>query len=164
MKTFLLACALTLAAAPALANDFVLDGMSIQSKGKTDYGEAVEVSGKCGSASVRITGANRDESGVSVGSEAVLTVKGAKGTLATGQSDTFFLESANELACVATPKGPMLLLAAFCTARECPEVNYQVIDTASMRQLTFYDWDKPCTRACAEKALGMKVPAALQSL
>lgn len=164
MKKFLVV-AVALAAGAAHAGEIQLDAKTVRPTGKSEVGEQlVEVSGKCGTAAVRFSNVRQVDGELAATDQSSLTIHGVKGTLATGERDSFFLDSANELACLATPKGPMLILAAWCTASQCPEVNYQIIDTATMRQLTFYDWDKPCTRACAEKALGMKVPAALQSL
>lgn len=161
----ILALAMVLATGVADAGDIQLDEMTVKSTGKNDVNEQlVEVNGKCGTAQVRFSNVRQRDNGFAADEAATLAIKGAKVTIASGASDTFFLDGANELACIATAKGPRLVFAAWCMSTQCPAVNYQVIDTVSMRQLTKFDWDRPCDKACAEKALGAKLPKALQSL
>lgn len=161
----ILALALVLATGVAYAGDIQLDDMTVKSTGQNEVNEQlVEVSGKCGTAQVRFSNVRQRDGGFAADEAAKLTIKGAKGMLASGASDSLFLDGANELACMTTAKGPRLVLAAWCMSTQCPAVNYQVIDTTSMRQLTKFDWEKPCDKTCAEKALGAKLPKALQAL
>lgn len=162
MKEFLV-LAIALATGMAHAGSIQLDQQSVTPTGFNDVGEQlVEVSGKCGAAQVNFAGVRQREDGLSADAQSKLTIKGANSTLATGDSDTFFLDDLNSLACIATPKGPMLVLAAWCLARNCAPVSYQVVDATTIRQLTFYDYENECDDACVEKALGTKLPEYLQ--
>ena len=165
MKNILIGTLFAIVSFPCLAGTVKLDNMSQKSMGKDDMGTPlVEIDGKCGQASVRFSGIHDYDGDLSPDTSAKLTVSGAKGHLSSGDGDEdLFLDEANELVCVATPKGPMLVLAAWCTANSCPEVNYQVVDASSIRRLTKYDYDNACNRACAENALGTKLPVELQS-
>lgn len=165
MKKFLL-LAVALAAAAAQAGEIQLESRTVESTGFNDVGEQlVEVSGKCGAAQVSFSKVRvRQVDGELVADDrSALTIAGAKHKLATGERDTFILDSINSLACVVTPRGPMLVLAAWCLSRNCPAVNYQVVDATTIRQLTFYGYENECDQACAEEVLGTKLPLALQS-
>jgi hypothetical protein len=159
-----LALALVLATAAAHADDFHLTEMTVKPMGKNAVGEKlVEVSGTCGAAKVRFSNVRQREHGLAADETATLTVQAAKRRLLSGAGGTLVLDAANELACVATSKGPRLVLAAWCMSTQCPSVNYQVVDTASMRQVTKFDVELACDKACAEKALGAKLPKGLLS-
>lgn len=156
--------AIGLAAGVAHAGEIQLNDQSITPTGHNDVGEQlVEVSGKCGATQVSFAKVRQIDGELVADDMSALTLKGVKRSLATGESGTFFLDSTNSLACVSTPQGPMLVLASWCTARNCAEVNYQVVDATATRQLTFYDYENGCDQTCAEKALGTTLPLALQS-
>ena len=70
--------------------------------------------GKCGAAQVRFSNARQRDDGLAADEAATLTIKGDKGTLASGASDTFFLDGANELACMTTDRP--LHVATICQA------------------------------------------------
>ena len=132
----ILVLTVALAMGVAHAGTIQLDHQTIRPTGANEVGEKlVEVSGTCGAAKVSFAQVRLVDGEPRADDRAVLTIKGPKKSLKTDQSGRFFLDSTNTLACVKAPKGPMLVLAAWCTARNCPEVNYQVVDAITIRQL-----------------------------
>ena len=162
MKTRILALSLICFAFTAQADDFLLDGMTTTPTGKNDIGQStVRISGKCGAAMVSIADVVRDDDGsLSTRSGAVLSIEGSKGSISSKQPSPLWLDSGNDIACVNSPKGPRVVLAAWCMATSCDPVNYEIVDPASMKLLTGSD---TCDRKCAEKILSTKLPEALQS-
>jgi hypothetical protein len=165
MRTLLLSALLAGIAGQAVAGGptIQLDNAAYNFTAKDDVGRSLYMlDGKCGAAAVRWFKLTRDDDGAyRSGGDSILTVEGPGGKFTSKDNAAFAMENANELVCVATPKGPRLLLAAWCTARNCPPVYYNVIDAKSAKLLTKNDYEAPCDRKCAEKALGAKVPKAL---
>lgn len=165
MRTLLLAALLGGVIGQAFAGGptIQLEQAAYNYTGKNNVGQSLYMlDGKCGAATVRWFKLTRWDTGeYDSGSDSILTVESAGKTFTSKDNAAFAMEEANELFCVATPNGPRLLLAAWCTARNCPPVYYNVIDAKSAKLLTKNDYEAPCDRKCAEKALGAKVPKAL---
>ena len=73
-----------------------------------------------------------------------------------------FLQDRNKLHCVSTPSGPKLVLAMICYARSCAPIDYRVIDPNTLKVINKVDNMEECDAACAEKALGAKLPSSLR--
>ena len=65
------------------------------------------------------------------------------------------------LSCLDTPRGKRLLVATFCNGSACELVEYQVIDPATSK-IANQQSEEMCLRVCAEKTLGVAVPAHLR--
>ncbi|PZQ33272.1 MAG: hypothetical protein DI562_02055 [Stenotrophomonas acidaminiphila] len=121
------------------------------------------ITGSCGVASVRISGALRDAAGAHViGPDGAVAVRSGSRTLTVGPGPKgnagVFLQDRNTLDCVDTPKGPKLLLTLYCDGRACAPMDYRVIDPNGAQILSTQDNLDECDTACAEKALGTSVP------
>lgn len=126
-------------------------------------GEAIQLEGRkladqtatgtCGAASIKVSGVD----GEWISPTGQVEVKGKTGSLRIGSEPYMFMENRNVVACVASKAGPRIVLLAFCDARQCPPSNYYVIDptTAAIKTTTEYG---ECPLACAEKALGARLP------
>jgi hypothetical protein len=159
-RAYLLAPTLLLFCAAAHASDGVrLDGLAVAGSRAT---------GTCGNAAVRVQGIDPDNpyrvDGL-ISANGVITIKGEKTTLTIGGEPTsgIYLQDQNKLHCLASPKGPRLVLASYCFGRDCAEVDYRVIDPAAARVISSQNSAEECDEACAEKALGMKLPTGLGS-
>ena len=53
------------------------------------------------------------------------------------------------------------MLASICFARYCPPVDYRVIDPSTAKVVGMPKGLEECDRACAEKALGQRLPVDL---
>lgn len=152
VPTLLLLCATAYA-----GQGFQLDGLSVAGSPAT---------GTCGKAAVRIHGIESDNPyGVDglIPANGVITIKGEKATLIIGgeSASGIYLQDQNKLHCLASPKGPRLVLASYCFGRDCAEVDYRVIDPATARAISSQNSAEECDEVCAEKALGMKLPTEL---
>lgn len=154
-RAYLLAPTLLLFCAAAYAGQGIqLDGLSVAGSTAT---------GTCDKAAVRIQGIDADNPyGVDdlISATGIITIKGEKATLTIGgeSASGIYLQDQNKLHCLASPKGPRLVLASYCFGRDCAEVDYRVIDPASTRVVSQQTSLEECDEACAEKALGMKLP------
>ena len=160
-RAYLLLPTLLLLCAAAHAGEGVrLNGLSAAGGNAT---------GTCGKAVIHIQGmdpANPSDGGSLIPSHGVITIKGEKATLTIGGESTsgIYLQDQNKLYCVASPKGPRLVLASYCFGRDCAEVDYRVIDPATARAISQQTSIEECDEVCAEKALGMTLPKDLGSI
>lgn len=134
-----------------------LDGLSVAGSTAT---------GSCGKAAVRVQGIDPDNPyGVKglIPANGIITIKGEKATLTIGgeSASGIYLQNQNKLHCLASPKGPRLVLASYCFGRSCAEVDYRVIEPATARVISSQNSAEECDDACAEQALGMKLPTKL---
>lgn len=125
--------------------------------------------GTCGPARIEIQGLDADnphETRGLVSSQGSITVHNGKASLTIGGevSSDLFLQEQNKLHCLPTPTGPRLVLAGYCFARFCAPVDYRVIDPTNMRVISRQNPDNECDAKCAEKALGAKLPKAINAL
>ena len=125
--------------------------------------------GTCGPARIEIQGLDADnphETRGLVSSQGMITVRNGKASLTIGGevSSDLFLQEQNKLHCLPTPTGPRLVLAGYCFARFCAPVDYRVIDPTNVRVISRQNPDNECDAKCAEKALGSKLPEALNGL
>ena len=126
------------------------------------------VTGTCGPATVRITDTEKDpinEMGFH-GSYSAIHVQSGKASLKISpdpdSSSGIYLQDRNKLHCITTPTGAKLLLAMLCYARSCAPVDYRVIDTSTAKVINKLNDMDECDAACAQKALGTKLPVELQ--
>ena len=122
--------------------------------------------GKCGASAVSISDVSvQNPSGernlISLNSEITLR-QGGRSLVVAGEAPQtgFYLQDMNRLHCLVTPKGPRVLVGAYCLARMCVPADYIVIDPATLKVLSKPVGDA-CEEDCAEKALGMPLPASL---
>ena len=159
-RAYLLVPTLLLLSAAVHAGEGVrLNGISIS----TADGKAT---GTCGKAIIQIQGmdpANQSDGGSLIPSHGVITIKGETASLTIGgeSASGIYLQDQNKLHCVASPKGPRLVLASYCFGRDCAEVDYRVIDPATARVISQQTSMEECDEACAEKELGRKLPTEL---
>lgn len=160
------ALALFLVASSASATDgFLFDKIKYQDAGKNSDGvDLYRFTAQCGTADVSFIGLTKDpDIGYVAPYSGVVVVKSSKGKVSSG-SDTnaIRLNDNNEFACVKTPKGPRLVISGYCSGTSgCGPDDFTVIDPATPRILATTHDEKYCTRSCAEKALGTKVPKEL---
>ena len=103
------------------------------------------ISGTCGSATVRILGAQKqdpiNETGFH-GSNAAIEIQSGKSSLKispdTDSGSGIFLQDRNKLHCVSTPGGAKLLLAMYCYGTSCAPVDYRVIHPSTAKVIGFY--------------------------
>lgn len=122
-------------------------------------------SGACGGSVVRVSGLDHSSSSHTfIGPHGSITIMGATtltiGPEAHGNSG-IFLQDRNELHCLGTDKGAMLLLAMHCDGRSCPMVDYRVIDPKTAKVINTQNSFDECDLACAEKSLGTSIPPAI---
>lgn len=125
--------------------------------------------GTCGSATVSITGAEKDSPADSTGFSGLysaITIQSGKSSLKISpdpdSGSTIFLQDRNKLYCVSTPKGRKLILALICYGRSCAPVDYRVIDPGTATVINKLDNMDECDAACAQKALGAPLPQSLR--
>lgn len=158
MRAHLLIPALFLLCTTAHAGQGVqLDGLSVA--GST-------AAGTCGKATVRVQGTDPSNPyGVDglIPANGIINIRGEKATLTIGgeAASGIYLQDQNKLHCLTSPRGPRLVLASYCFGRDCAEVDYRVIDPATARVISRQTSMEECDEACAEKALGMKLPTEL---
>lgn len=149
-------CLLVLYPFTALAGEGVqLDTLTV----KADTAQ-----GTCATARLDISGLSQsDASGHRhvITPQGSLNVRSGQRTLRVGQAEPFFLQDRTMIACVPTPQGKRLVVATFCDGRGCEPVEYLLIEPASAQVLAPTE-GKPCTRACAEKLLGARLPSPLR--
>jgi|GEM_PF-1115889 len=149
MRALILGFALTGLAHSAVAGEAVqLDGRKLAGQTAT---------GTCGTASIKVSGID----GEWISPSGSVEIKGKTGSLLVGSEPHAFMEDRNVLACVESKSGPKLLFLAFCDGRQCPPSNYYVIDPATAKIGTTTDYGE-CPLACAEKALGVRLPENLR--
>jgi hypothetical protein len=120
--------------------------------------------GACGAAKINITGIIHDDASghdnvIAPGGKIVIRAKTK--TLVVGEGGIDFMQDRTMLACVDTSKGQRLVLTTFCDGRSCPPSDYRVIDPMTLAVLSKSSDVDGCSLACAEKALGTRVPAPL---
>ena len=125
--------------------------------------------GTCGPARIEIQGLdayNLHETRGLVSSQGMITIRNGKASITIGGdvSSDIFLQDQNKLHCLPTPTGPRLVLAGYCFARFCAPVDYRVIDPTNVRVVSRQNADNECDAQCAAKALGAKLPEALNAL
>ncbi|WP_448673091.1 hypothetical protein [Pseudoxanthomonas mexicana] len=151
MRTFLLAL-LTLSATTHAGDALQLPTLKVSGR---------QASGTCGPASIRVAGLVQDDasghSNVITPHGEIRVISGSK-QLVIGEGD---LQDRNMAACLSTPKGPRLVVAIFCDGRSCPPVDYWVFDPAKATIVSKPADLEGCSLACAEEALGVKVPEPL---
>ena len=124
--------------------------------------------GRCGGAEVKIKGIEPDPGDARqtrISSEGKITVLSGRASLSIGNDGqaAIYLQDHNKLHCVDTAKGWRLVLAAICFARYCTPVDYRVIDPSTAKVVGMPKGMEECNKACAEKALGAKLPQALDA-
>lgn len=162
MNRYLVLSALLASAGVAQAQNTVeLTDLRASLAGTNAHGEKIHtLTGRCGAALLKIEGATHDpDIGYDFDSQSSLTATVGKRALRSGTD--FELDEHNEIACLTTPKGPRLVVAAWCGGTSCPPVQYQIVDAIGGKMLTKADWDRPCDKACAERALGEAPPKGL---
>lgn len=126
------------------------------------------VSGTCGPATIRISGIDKDpaDSRGFSGSYAAISITSGKSSLIISpdpdSGSTIFLQDRNKLHCVSAPAGPRLVLVMYCDGRSCAPVDYRVIDSKTVKMINKLDNMDECDAACAQKALGVKLPVELR--
>lgn len=157
-RVYLLGLTLLLLSAAVHAGEGIqLDGLSVGGSTAT---------GTCGKATVRVQGIDTGNPyGVDglIPANGIITIRGEKTTLTIGGEATsgIYLQDQNKLHCLASPKGPRLVLASYCFGRDCAEVDYRIIDPATARVISRQTSMEECGETCAEKALGMKLQTEL---
>ncbi len=130
------------------------------------------ISGTCGTATVKVTDANKDPdspmdaTGFSARYTAISVQSGEASLKISPDPESgsvVFLQDRNKLHCASTPTGPKLILAMYCYARSCAPLDYRVIDTATAKVISKQDDMEECDAVCAESALGIRIPDALTS-
>lgn len=124
--------------------------------------------GRCGSAEVKVQGIEPDPHApgqTRISSQGKITVLSGSASLNIGSEDqaTIYLQDHNKLHCIDTAKGRRLVLATVCFARYCTPVDYRVIDPSTAKVVGMPKGMEECNKACAEKALGAKLPQALDA-
>ena len=153
-KTLFLA--LVVASFPAHAGNGVqLDRFQLSGTGAT---------GSCGKAVITLEGitqsdANGHANVISPGG--LVSIEAGAKTLNIGRAEPFFLQDRTMLACLDTAKGKRLVVATFCDGRSCQPVEYLVLDP-SKPVLPTQVRPEGCSLRCAEKVLGVRVPAPLR--
>lgn len=126
------------------------------------------VTGTCGPATVRITDTDKDpinEMGFH-GSYSAIQIQSGKSSLSIGpdapSGSPFYLADRNRLHCLSTPTGPKLVVVMYCYGRSCAPVDYRVIDASTAKVINKLNDIDECDAACAQKALGVPLPASLK--
>ena len=126
------------------------------------------VTGTCGPATVRITDTDKDpinEMGFH-GSYSAIHVQSGKASLKISpdpdSGSGIYLQDRNRLHCITTSTGDKLLLAMYCYGRSCAPVDYRVIDASTAKVINKLNDMDECDAACAEKTLGVSLPATLR--
>ncbi len=166
MRTTLLATALLLtlpafAAPPSQATGTPPGSAGIRLDQLKTSGSAA--TGRCGSAEVKVQGIEPDPQApgqTRISSQGKITVISGRASLNIGSDDqaTIYLQDHNKLHCVDTAKGRRLVLATVCFARYCTPLDYRVIDPSTAKVVGMPKGLEECDRACAEKALGQRLP------
>lgn len=168
MRTILLVTALVLTlptlAAPPQANGTLPASTGIRLDQMQTSGSVA--TGRCGSAEVKVQGIEPDPQApgqTRISSQAKITVISGRASLNIGSEDqaTIYLQDHNKLHCVDTAKGRHLVLATVCFARDCSPVDFRVIDPSTLKVVGLPKGLEECDRACAEKAIGQKLPVDL---
>ena len=160
-----LTLALTLALAMATAYAATPEAIKFDNQ-KT---VASVVTGACVPATIRISETQKDSPVDSTGFSglyAAISIKSGKSSLIISpdpeSGSTIFLQDRNKLHCVNTPTGPKLVLVMVCYARSCAPEDYRVIDANTAKVINKLNHMDECDAACAQKALGVPLPATLR--
>ncbi|MGO4330541.1 hypothetical protein AB4Z48_31860 [Cupriavidus sp. 2TAF22] len=120
--------------------------------------QATNFTGACGGAVVRVMGVT-STSGNHFGIDldaGVVIVRQAGKEIALRDP----LSDQNAIACVPTAIGDRLLIASACAGSSCPDnFTYYVIDPRRLLILVPRKAAETCDERCAERVLGVKVPA-----
>lgn len=158
-RPYLLLPALLLLCSTTQADDGIqLDGFTLSGGAAT---------GTCGPAQVHIQGVDAASSDTVSGlipAEGVIIIRVDRASLTIGGEAArgIFLQDENKLHCLPTPRGPRLVLASYCFGRDCALVDYRVIDPATVGVVSEQTAAEECDEGCAERALGMALPADLR--
>ena len=168
MRTTLLVTALLMTlptlAAPPQANGTLPASTGIRLDQMQVSGSAA--TGRCGSAEVKVQGIEPDPHApgqTRISSQGKITVVSGRASLHIGSEDqaTIYLQDQNKLHCLDTAKGRRLVLATVCFARYCTPLDFRVIDPSTTKVVGMPKGLEECDRACAERALGQKLPVDL---
>ena len=166
MRRSLLPLSLLILTAPVYASAGSGQAIALENQKAT----AQSVSGSCGPAAIQIrdSESGKDSPWTSTGfsgSYTAISIQSGKSVLkiSPGPENVsgIFLQDRNKLHCVNTPSGPKLILAMFCYARACAPVDYRVIDPKTAKVINKLDNMEECDALCAQKALGVQLPANL---
>lgn len=149
MKLYLAIALMALAATVSAGEPVVLQ--NLKSQGTT-------ATGQCGAAKVTVAGLGPDY--IEFGGRIDIT-SGANKVSLSGEQAQFF-QDANQVACLDTPKGPMLVVKATCYGTSCIPDDFRVIDPKTAKVVSKGTAENGCDTACAEKALGMRLPESLR--
>lgn len=149
MKIYLSVALLTLSIAASAGEPVVLQ--NLKSQGTT-------ATGQCGVAKVSVAGLGPDY--IEFGGRVEIT-SGANKVSLSGEQAPFF-QDANRIACLETPKGPMLVVKATCFGTSCIPDDFRVIDPMTAKVVSKGTEEDGCNTACAEKALGKRLPENLR--
>ena len=148
-------------AQPSFAQSIRLNPMPGMSA--VDRQVAVNVTGTCGGAIVRVLGIERSNDNTysvdfDAGSVIVRnTVAGERKELMLGA----FLSDHNGIACLSGSAGVRLLLWSTCGGSSCPDAyNFRVIDPITVRDLT---QTEDCDGTCAARLTGDDLPLRLNA-
>lgn len=126
------------------------------------------ITGRCGASTVKVSGLDGDPTSSPISPNAAITIAAGKSVLTISpESNThsgIFLQDRNQLHCLSTPQGSKLVLAMECDGRSCARVDYRVIDPKTTKVVSGQDASEECDSECAQKALGVPLPAALVEL
>lgn len=131
--------------------------------------DGATATGSCGPAKITITGVETETAYRTkhlIGSSGTITIRAGKATLSIGADGNagIFLQDQNRLHCVSTPSGQRLVLVSDCFGRGCAPVDYRVINPATAKVISRQNSADECDEACAQKALGSKLPESLGEL
>jgi hypothetical protein len=126
------------------------------------------ISGTCGLATVQISDPEMEDpiNSAGVSANTAITIKSGKSALKISpdpsNASNIFLQDRNKVHCVSTPAGPKLLLALVCDGRSCAPIDYRVIEPSTAKVINKLVNMDECDEVCAEKALGLPLPARLR--
>ena len=132
-------------------------GEPVQLQGLQKSG--TKATGTCGVARVSVNGVGPDY--VEFSGSVDISAGANKLTLS-GEADSIFFQDMNQVACLTTPKGPLLVVKATCSGSSCIPDDFRVVDPKTAKIVSKGTPDDGCDTACAEKALGMRLPESLR--
>ena len=117
-----------------------------------------KATGMCGAATVSVEGLSSDY----IQFDGRVEVSSGKNKLTLSGDDGTFFQDWNTLACVDTPRGPMLVVRASCGGSSCIPDDFRVVDPNSAAVVSKGTPEDGCSYQCAEKALGQRLPDGLR--
>lgn len=121
--------------------------------------QGTNATGTCGEAKVSVSGVGSDFIEFA---GRVDIVSGVNKLSLSGEDAAMFFQDFNRVACLTTPKGPMLVAKASCSGSSCIPDDFRVVDTKTAKIVSKGTEEDGCDTACAEKALGMRLPESLR--